>query len=142
MSITVEITDYSKDLIKKNNVAMKEAFQDILLDISNTAKGSAPHWKGRLEKGITHTLINSKAYFEGTVGVSVSEKGFDYGIYRHDHPFKLGEKSKKKSGGKSGISGKSFEVGHGFISRPMDEGKEAYLGYIDQKFQQAINSRG
>ena len=113
--------------------------QDIVLDLSNTAKGSAPHWKGRLEKGITHNLINQKTYLEGTVGVSVIEKGFDYGQFRHDKPFNLGEKSMSKSGGKYGISGKSFGVGDGFISYPMEANEKAYLEYIEEKFKRAVS---
>lgn len=139
MAITVEIKRYDSKLIKQNNVAMKKAMQDIVLDLSNTAKGSAPHWKGRLEKGITHNLINQKTYLEGTVGVSVIEKGFDYGQFRHDKPFNLGEKSRAKSGGKSGISGKSFGVGDGFISYPMEANEKAYLEYIEEKFKRAVS---
>ena len=139
MTIKVEITRYDRELIKRNNAAMKTAIQDIVLDLSNTAKGSAPHWKGRLEKGITHNVLASQTYMEGTVGVSVIEKGFDYGQFRHDKPFNLGEKSQRKSGGRSGISGKSFGVGDGFIKYPMAANENAYVNYIDEKFRRAVS---
>lgn len=139
MAITVDIKRYDSQLIKKHNKAMKEAVQDIVLDLSNTAKGSAPHWKGRLEKGISHDILASQKYLEGTVGVSVIEKGFDYGQFRHDKPFNLGEKSQAKAGGKSGISGKSFGVGDGFIKYPMEANKNAYLQYLDDKFKRAVS---
>ena len=139
MTITVEIKRYDKELIKKNNVAMKKAMQDVVLDLSNTAKGSAPHWKGRLEKSISHNVLASGGYLEGTVGVSVIERGFDYGQFRHDKPFNLGEKSRAKSGGKSGISGKSFGVGDGFISYPAQANEKAYIEYIEDKFNKAVS---
>lgn len=140
MAITVDMQRYDEKLIKKHNKVMKEAVQDIVMDLSNTAKGSAPHWKGRLEKGISHDVLASQKYLEGTVGVSVVENGFDYGQFRHDKPFNLGEKSQAKSGGKSGISGKSFGVGDGFIKYPMEANRQAYLNYLDEKFQRAINN--
>lgn len=134
MSVKVTVKDYTPQLIRKNQLAVKQAVQDCTDDLKNVAIGSAPHWKGRLEKGITTTFLNSSSYVEGKVGVSVIEKGYDYGQLRHDHPFNLGEKSRKKQGGKSGISGKSFSVGNGFISSPAEANRSAYLNHIEKIF--------
>lgn len=103
-------------------------------DLRNTAIGSAPHWKGRLEKGITSDFLSSSVFMEGTVGVSAIEDGFDYGQFRHDSPFNLGAKSQRKQGGKSGISKKSFGVGDGFIAYPAEANNSAYIDYIEKAF--------
>lgn len=119
--------------------ALKDAVTDVTLDLLATARGVAPHYEGDLEKGINEEIIASPTEITGLIGVrAIGGNGFDYGILRHDHPFKLGEGSLNKGSGGSPMFGDTFSVGYGFISRPAEALQDEYLKYIQEEFNKAL----
>lgn len=129
---------YAKDMII---ASLEQAMVDIMMDVNMVAIGSAPHWKGTLERsGIWKKPIVGSNELGFNIGVSQRGKnGFDYGVLRHDSSYNLGEKSRGKSGGASGIAGTRFPVGKGFISKPMEQNEQAYIEYLQQAYEDALN---
>lgn len=113
--------------------SMVLASKDIADDVVGAAQGAAPHLRGQLEKGITKEMSISTSGIEITVDASAKDKkGFDYAPYIHDSDYNLGTISLSKGGGKSGLSGKTFNVGKGFIERPVEQGEAAYISHFEK----------
>lgn len=139
--LTTDIQNNFPMLSDRIKSALKEAMVDIMMDVNMVAIGSAPHWKGTLERsGIHKDLVDSGSTIGFNIGVSQRGKnGFDYGVLRHDSNYNLGEKSRGKSGGASGIAGTRFPVGQGFISKPMEQNEQAYIEYLQRAYEDTLN---
>lgn len=112
--------------------SMVVASKDIADDVTGAAQGAAPHLRGQLEKGITQEMTISTKGIEISVDASAKDgDGFDYAPYIHNSDYNLGTQSLNKDGGSSAISGKTFNVGKGFIERPINEGESAYIRHFE-----------
>ena len=96
-------------------------------------RGAAPFDTGQLEGNISATSRKGANSFEGSIGVSSWNRGFDYGALRHDYPFKLGAGSLSKGGVTSNITGQSFSVGYAFASETTLGNADGYIRYIEEQ---------
>lgn len=116
---------------------MKKGMSDIARDVKGAAKGAAPHFRGQLEKGIKYQTKASSAGIEIVLDASAKgSNGFDYAPYIHNSSYNLGTQSRAKAGGTSGISGKTFNVGTGFLARPVTEGAASYHKHLEKLFRE------
>ena len=112
--------------------SMVQASRDIADDVVGSAVGAAPHFRGQLEKGITKDMEITTKGIEITIDASAKDdKGFDYAPFIHDGDYNLGTQSLAKGGGKSGISGNTYNVGKGFIERPVNQGEASYIRHFE-----------
>jgi hypothetical protein len=136
--MTVDFVDNSKLLDKKINKALKDAVLDVTLDLKRVASASAPKDTGFLEKSAQHEVVATSEYIEGTVGFSAVENGFNYAEWTHNEDYKLGEKSKRKRGGKSRFGVGTVPVGKGYLKNALEMNEQGYLDYIKQKYREAV----
>lgn len=139
-NLNVEIQNNFERLEPIIKQALKDAMVDIMLDVNMCAVGSSPHYKGTLERsGIHKNLIDNGSTVGFQIGVSQrGANGFDYGNLMHDGRYNLGERSRNKTGGRSGIAGTSFPVGNKFISRPLEANEQAYIDYLQRAYEEAL----
>lgn len=135
LSFNIEFnnTDLFKNLHKDMQNTVSDAGTEILNDMLYITKGTAPFDTGQLENDIMSVSKSSQGTFIGQIGISTFDNGFDYGAYRHDYPFSLGPGSLNKGGTTSPMTGKSFEVGYAFASRPTESNAEGYFDYIAEE---------
>lgn len=125
----------SQDLDRK----MKEALTDVTLDVRRVASQSAPHDSGFLEGNAQYHVDTAGGVLKGTVGFSAENKGFDYAKAMNDKHYKLGEKSARKTGGRSAIGGgATVPVGTGFLSNAIDFNRPGYMQYLQNKFREGL----
>lgn len=115
---------------QKAKSLLKKAAEDIALDYRAAARGSAPHNTGMLEKGITDKITSSSNSITIEITASAVNRGYDYAEHMNSGNYKLGVKSQAKAGGLSGISGKLFPVGKGYMTKPLTENSKAYCDYF------------
>lgn len=131
---TIDVSQLDAD----TSQAVKDAVVDVTTDLLAVARGTAPHWQGDLEKGITDNYSFDDE-MTGMIGVSaIGGNGYDYGLLRHDYPFELGVKSQAKGSGSSPMFGGSYPVGYEFVTRPADGLEDEYLKYIEEEFYKAL----
>lgn len=111
---------------------LSTAAVNVANDVVGAAQGAAPHFRGQLEKNISKEV---KATFGGVEVIIDStakgENGFDYAPYIHDGNYFLGEKSRAKTGGQSGMTGLTYAVGKGYLSKPVTMGEAAYIRHFE-----------
>lgn len=113
---------------------------DIINDMEYVTRGAAPHLTGNLENSITQKVKKSKTKFSGEIYISAySNKGFDYGAFRHDFPFNLGEGSLNKPSVVSNITGRSSDVGHLFAEQPLTDNADRYLDFLEESIYKGVN---
>lgn len=117
------------------------AGNDITLDLVNAARSTAPHKKGDLEKGINGEMAVSSSKITVSVGASAKgSNGYDYAEKMHNGNYTLGQQSMMKGSGYSGISGKTFPVGNGYIEVPATESFQSYTEYFKRMHDIAARS--
>lgn len=117
--------------------SIQEAVEDVSDDLVRTSSESSPHRNGILEQSYGKSVAWRGDKCVAVVDYSVKEdngqNGFDYGAWIHeDEDYNLGEKSEQKAagGGGVGMSGKSYEVGPKFLTRPLHGEAETYKNYM------------
>lgn len=130
MSMQIQFEDNFMQYDQKAKSLLKKAAEDIALDYRAAARGSAPHNTGMLEKGITDKITTSDSAITIEITASSVNRGYDYAPHMNDGNYKLGIKSQGKAGGLSGIAGKSFPVGKGYLTAPLTENSKAYCEYF------------
>lgn len=136
--VKVDFIDNSALVNKKIRKTMQDAMLDVTMDLKRVASASAPHLTGYLEKSAQHEIFSTKGYIEGTVGFSAVENGFNYAQWTHDEEYELGEKSKRKKGGKSKFGSGTVPVGTGYLKNALKMNKKGYLDYLEQKYKEAL----
>jgi hypothetical protein len=119
---------------------VEQAMHDCVDDLVRTSSETAPHWKGDLEKSHAKDVRRiGDTRVEGTVEYAVKAKnGYNYAIRMHeDTTYNLGEKSLQKGGG-VGMSGKHYEVGHHFLTRPLEGEAQTYQNHIGEAVKKAL----
>lgn len=117
----------------------QNAMNTVLDDLVRTSSESAPHDEGILEKSWSKSIGFEGNEPVGTVSYSVkksSGKGnFNYALRMHeDESYNLGEKSLAKTGG-TGMSGKTYKVGTGYLGDVLEGEKATYTKHIDKKIK-------
>ncbi|MFD9628675.1 hypothetical protein [Peribacillus muralis] len=117
--------------------SIEEAVEDVSDDLVRTSSEAAPHDNGILEQSFGKSVAWKGDKCIAVVDYSVKEdngqNGFDYAAWIHeDTDYNLGEKSEAKAagGGGVGMSGKTYEVGHHFLTRPLYGEAEAYKNHM------------
>lgn len=138
-SVQVDFVDNTKALSGKVKKSMNNAMTDVVLDVKRVASMSAPHDTGFLEKSATHQVFTGSQGIEGTVGFSAVDHGFNYAKWTHDEQYKLGEKSKKKKGGKSKFGGGSVPVGRGYLDNALKFNEAGYMDHLREAYHSALD---
>ena len=135
MQIRIKVKDNTQfnRLLTEIKPLIKETGVDLLNDMQYVTRGAAPFDTGQLEGNISATSRKGANSFEGSIGVSSWNRGFDYGALRHDYPFKLGAGSLSKGGVTSNITGQSFSVGYAFASETTLGNADGYIRYIEEQ---------
>lgn len=133
MSSGVKIVDNTKKVDKRINKAMRNAFTDVVLDVKRVSSASAPHDSGFLEKN-KHTIKNRKGTLVGEVSFEAKNDGFDYAEWTHNADYDLGEKSKRKGGGKSKYGSGSIPVGKNYLGNTVEMSEKGYMEYLTEAF--------
>ena len=132
---SIDKTAMIRKAVKRN---MTDAIVDVTLDLKRVASKSAPHASGFLEKNAKHEIYVSGSYAEGTVSFSAVEDGFDYAEWTHNEDYELGEKSAKKTGGKSKFGSGIVPVGRGYLENALQNNKKGYMNHIEDKYREAF----
>lgn len=132
----VKTLDLSDELVDETSAL---AVQDMTDELTRIASEIAPIDKGTLR--IKHTQKVKKnlftGMFEGHISFSVLEGDFNYALWIHEGAYELGEQS-KASPGTQGWSGKHYDVGRKYLSRPLEGEREAFLEYFAVQIQKAV----
>lgn len=135
--VDAKFIDKSELINSKIKKHMKDAVLDVTLDLKRVASAAAPKDTGFLEKNAQHEVFVGSQYVEGAVGFSAVEKGFDYATWTHNEDYNLGEKSKKKPGGKSKFGSGIVPVGKGYLENALEMNKAGYLRHLQDKYNEA-----
>lgn len=124
--------------------AVKEAVDIVTEDFIRTSSEAAPKDKGVLEDSHSSSAAWAGSEYLATIDYSVKEEngqnGFDYAEWIHnDESYNLGENSLKKAGagGATGMSGRTYEVDRGFMSRVIEGESDTYRNVIADFLDQA-----
>lgn len=124
--VNINLKKISGDIDKYANLGL----QDCVDDLVRTSSQSAPHDEGILEKSWSKEVTHNHA----VVSYSVKEKGgkgnFNYALKMHEGPYKLGPKSRQKTGG-VGMSGKQYPVGPNFLAGVLKGEEQTYKKHIE-----------
>jgi hypothetical protein len=140
----------SRTTVRVNNKRLKvystkvqkvyqNALNTVLDDLVRTSSQSAPHDEGVLEKSWSKGIEFEGKTPVGVVSYSVkksSGKGnFNYALKMHeDETYDLGPKSLEKTGG-TGMSGRTYKVGTGYLGDVLKGEINAYTKFIDKKIK-------
>jgi Bacteriophage HK97-gp10, putative tail-component len=133
---------YGKDARK----AYRDALDDCLDDLVRTASQSAPHDEGILEKSWSKEVVMDGSSPVGVISFSVKKQGgndkkkgnFNYALKMHEERYNLGEKSQAKTGG-TGMSGKTYPVGTGYLGDVLKGEAETYERHIENAIRNFSN---
>lgn len=126
---------------------MKEAYNQALADVTDdlvrTSSQSAPHDEGILETAWSKEISPSPTKPIATVSYTVREASsagnFNYALKMHEGGYELGEKSVLKTGG-TGMSGKTYDVGAGYLGGVLQGETVAYRGHIERAVERATRN--
>jgi hypothetical protein len=119
----------------KGMKAMKASMQDL----NRVASEAAPLDEGVLEMSGTNSATANGTRIVGEVGFEAWNEDFNYAIWTHEEDYNLGKRSAKKSGG-AGLSGKSYEVGKGYLIRPFEGEASTYRGLIESEIKDGLKN--
>lgn len=139
-TVDIEIVDRTQLLRRNVNRAMTNAMTDVVLDLKRVSTMSAPHDTGFLEHNAQHEVYIGSQGIEGSVGFSATQNGFNYAQWTHDEDYNLGEKSKKKKGGKSRFGQGRVPVGKGYLENSLEQNKSGYMRHLVEAYLDALNS--
>lgn len=135
MAVTIRYDDNFTNYMSSVESALTAAGNVIALDLTNAARSTAPHKYGQLERGINGEVRVSSSGIQITVGASaVGSNGYDYAQKMHNGGYMLGEQSRAKGSGYSGIAGNRYPVGPRYLLMPMVMGQQAYFNYFADAF--------
>lgn len=139
MSIEVKLNhNRFKSYTHKSQKVYQQALEDCIDDLVRTSSDSAPHDEGILEKSWSKEFKMNGFKPSGVVTYSVkkaSGKGnFNYALKMHEEEYNLGAGSLAKSGG-TGMSGKQYKVGTGFLGDVLKGEKGAYSNHIEKELR-------
>ena len=144
MRMDVDLGDVLRGLSRMEREAkdaLKQAMDDVADDLVRVSSEIAPHDKGILEKSHAKEVKVVGVKVDLTVSYTVIERNsrgnFNYALYMHEGIYDLGEGSRRKPG-TSGMSGRHYDVGNKFLTRPLEGEGEAYRTHIDDEIKRAI----
>lgn len=138
MSIKVTLTDNTGLLSRVIQSNVKSAFTDVVTDLKRTSSAAAPHDKGFLEKNHYRITTASGGQLRGEVFFTAKRNGFDYAEYTHDADYNLGEKSKRKTGGKSKFASGTIGVGKSYLSNTVESSTDGYIEHMAESYHKAL----
>lgn len=122
--------------------ATETGMNDCVDDLVRVSSQCAPHDKGILEKSWGRDVYwSGSKKIVGVVDYSVSEaasgKSFNYALWTHEEVYNLGEGSRQKEPG-VGMSGKTYEVGRKYLTRPLYGEADTYKQHIQKMIDEAL----
>lgn len=140
--MTVTVKGLNSNLRKIKGIVRTESIKGMkasMKDLNRVASEAAPLDEGKLEMSGSHSTSVNGSTIIGTVGFSAYNKDFNYAIWTHEENYNLGKRSRKKSGG-SGMSGKSYDVGKGYLIRPFRGEAKTYRGVIQDGVKKGLQN--
>lgn len=137
MGITVNVTNNTDKMSKTIDRNIKDGFTDIVLDLQRTSSAAAPHKEGFLEKN-KYRIKTSTSGLTGEVYFVAKRKKFDYAVWTHNANYNLGEKSKRKQGGKSKFASGVVPVGKGYLTNAVTSSEDGYIKHITEAYRKAV----
>lgn len=137
MAVSVKINDFTDKVGSDVEKNVKESFKDVVLDLKRVSSAAAPHDTGKLEKNKYRIKASSKG-LTGEVYFKAKRKNFDYAEFTHNAEYNLGEKSKRKSGGKSKFASGSIDVGKGYLTNTLESSQDGYIEHIADSYGKAL----
>ena len=121
----------------------KETMKHNMMDLERVASETAPLDEGDLEMGGFRDVDVEGSKIKGWVGFEAWNDNpnrsydFNYAIWTHEETYNLGPRSKKKKGG-IGNSGKSYEVGNKYLTRPLEGESPYYRERLEEDIKDAL----
>lgn len=115
-----------KGIVRSKSV---EGMKTSMKDLQRVASEAAPLDEGDLEMSGFHDVDVHGSEIKGWVAFEAYNKSFNYAVWTHEERYNLGKRSQGKSGG-AGLSGKHYEVGKGYLIRPLNGEARTYRGII------------
>lgn len=121
---------------------LESAMHDVIDDLVRVSSETAPHDHGVLEKSWSKDIRWQGGTIVGTVEYSVKESNAsggqaNYALWTHEYDYNLGEGSLAKPGG-TGMSGRHYDVGNKYLTRPLEGEKDAYKEHIKKRLRKVI----
>jgi hypothetical protein len=121
--------------------ALKVAMEDVTDDLVRVSSEIAPHDKGILEMSHGKEIKYDGFSAVSTVSYSVREANrtysFNYALWIHEGTYNLGPGSLAKPG-TEGMSGKHYDVGPKYLTRPLEGEGETYKDHIKKIVGKAV----
>lgn len=117
--------------------------EDCMKDLERVASETTPYDEGDLEMGGFNDVDLAGAKIIGWVGFEAwndhpnRSYDFNYAIWTHEENYNLGDRSRKKTGGR-GLSGKSYPVGNKYLTRPHEGEAKTYRDKIEENIKDAL----
>jgi hypothetical protein len=125
-------------ITKEVRDAMELAMNDCVDDLVRVSSQCAPHDKGILEKSWGRDVYwSGPNKITGVVDYSVAEGDFNYALWTHEEVYNLGPGSQKKPPG-VGMSGKTYEVGRKYLTRPLYGEAPTYKQHMQNMINEAL----
>lgn len=113
----------------------RQGLEDCIDDVVRTSSQNAPHDEGILEKSWSKEIngdVGTVSYTAKKRGGSGGKHGnFNYALKMHEEHYDLGAGSRAKRGG-TGMSGKTYSVGTGYLSNVIKGEEETYKKHIER----------
>lgn len=132
--MTVTVKGLRANSRKIKSIVRSESIKGMkasMKDLQRVGSETAPLDEGDLEMSGFHDVDVHGSEIKGWVGFEAYNKDFNYAVWTHEENYNLGERSKGKSGG-SGLSGKHYKVGKGYLIRPLNGEAKTYRGIIQK----------
>lgn len=127
-------SSYSKEVQR----AYVQGLNDVVDDLVRTSSESAPHDKGILEKSWTKQIKTTGSEPVAEISYAVKKQGgkgnYNYALKMHEGGYSLGAGSRAKPGG-TGMSGKRYPVGAGYLGDVLKGEEQAYKKHIEKEIQ-------
>jgi len=132
----IKTLDLSDEAVDK---ASELAMNDMTDELTRVATESAPINKGILRMNSTRSVKKNgfTGNFEGRVAFSIYEGTFNYALWIHEGAYELGEES-ESAPGTTGWSGKHYDVGRKYLSRPLEGERQAFLDFYAEQMKKAV----
>jgi hypothetical protein len=144
VKVSVDVRGITK-AINEAKKAAELGMNDAIDDLTRVSSEIAPHDKGILEKSHAKEIRWKGDRIEGEVAYNVKESSsggnYNYALRMHEDTYKLGEGSEQKPGAQ-GMSGKSYDVGNKYLTRPLDGESKAYRDHIADEIRKDIRKAG
>jgi len=122
--------------------AMEQSLNDCVDDLVRVSSEITPLDKGILSRSHAKEVRVRGVKAEATVSYTVRERNrngdFNYALWIHEGSYNLGPASQRRPG-TTGMSGKHYDVGNKYLTRPLEGEQETYIRHMRDEIRRAID---